>query len=77
MIQNEIAHPKIAEKDEWLTARKTLLEHEEELTKHRDRINAEQRRLAMVKLKKEYTFEDRMVLSNSSICLQNGLNSSG
>jgi len=57
MIQNAIAHPKIAERDEWLTARKTLLEHEKELTRHRDRINAERRRLPMVKLEKEYTFE--------------------
>jgi predicted dithiol-disulfide oxidoreductase (DUF899 family) len=56
MITNEIAHPKIVGRDEWLTARKTLLEHEKELTKHRDRINAERRRLPMVKLTKEYTF---------------------
>jgi predicted dithiol-disulfide oxidoreductase (DUF899 family) len=57
MIQNAIAHPEIVERDKWLTARKTLLEHEKELTKHRDRINAERRRLPMVKLEKEYTFE--------------------
>jgi len=57
MIQNAIAHPKIVEKDEWLTARRTLLEHEKELTRHRDRVNAERRRLPMVKLEKEYTFE--------------------
>ncbi|MBL1178918.1 DUF899 domain-containing protein [Pantanalinema sp. GBBB05] len=57
MIQNTIAHPKIVGKDEWLTARKTLLEHEKELTRQRDRINAERRRLPMVKLDKEYTFE--------------------
>ncbi len=57
MIQNATAHPNIVEKDEWLTVRKTLLDHEKELTKHRDRINAERRRLPMVKLKKEYTFE--------------------
>lgn len=57
MIQNAIAHPPIVDTDQWLTARKTLLEHEKELTKHRDRINAERRRLPMVKLAKEYTFE--------------------
>lgn len=57
MIQNAIAHPNVVGKDEWLTARKTLLEHEKELTKQRDRINAERRRLPMVKLEKEYTFE--------------------
>jgi predicted dithiol-disulfide oxidoreductase (DUF899 family) len=57
MIQNAIAHPNIVGRDEWLTARKTLLEHEKELTKQRDRINAERRRLPMVKLEKKYTFE--------------------
>ncbi|MBW4518741.1 MAG: DUF899 domain-containing protein [Scytolyngbya sp. HA4215-MV1] len=57
MIQNAIAHPNVVGKDEWLTARKTLLEHEKELTKQRDRVNAERRRLPMVKLEKEYTFE--------------------
>lgn len=57
MIQNAIAHPNIVGKDEWLTARKTLLEHEKALTKQRDRINAERRRLPMVKLEKAYTFE--------------------
>ena len=57
MIQNATAHPKIVGKNEWLTARKTLLEYEKELTKQRDRINAERRRLPMVKLEKEYSFE--------------------
>jgi predicted dithiol-disulfide oxidoreductase (DUF899 family) len=35
MIQNIIAHPEVVQRDEWLTARKTLLEHEKELTKQR------------------------------------------
>lgn len=56
MIKSEIAHPKIVGQDEWLTARKTLLEHEKEYTRQRDRINAERRRLPMIKLEKEYTF---------------------
>jgi predicted dithiol-disulfide oxidoreductase (DUF899 family) len=30
MIKNEIVHPKIVGTDEWLIARKTLLEHEKE-----------------------------------------------
>ena len=42
MIQNVIAHPNIVGRDEWLTARKALLEHEKELTKQRDRINADE-----------------------------------
>ncbi|MBW4421585.1 MAG: DUF899 domain-containing protein [Myxacorys californica WJT36-NPBG1] len=57
MIKNEIAHPRIAAQEEWLAARKSLLEHEKEATQHRDRVNAERRRLPMVKLEKEYTFE--------------------
>ncbi|MBW4538597.1 MAG: DUF899 domain-containing protein [Myxacorys chilensis ATA2-1-KO14] len=57
MIKNEIAHPRIAAQEEWLAARKTLLEHEKEATQHRDRVNAERRRLPMVKIEKEYTFE--------------------
>ncbi|MCI0490647.1 MAG: DUF899 domain-containing protein [Blastocatellia bacterium] len=29
-----IVHPKIASRDEWLAARKKLLEHEKYLTRH-------------------------------------------
>ena len=43
--------------DEWLAERKKLLEDEKELTKHYDRINAERRRLPMVKLEKDYVFD--------------------
>ncbi len=57
MTTNEIPHPKIVSRDEWLAARKAHLEHEKELTKHRDQVNAERRRLPMVKLEKEYVFD--------------------
>jgi predicted dithiol-disulfide oxidoreductase (DUF899 family) len=50
-----LAHPQIVSRDEWLTARKTLLAHEKEVTKHYDRVSAERRRLPMVKLDKTYT----------------------
>jgi predicted dithiol-disulfide oxidoreductase (DUF899 family) len=53
MIQSVIAHPNIVEREEWLAARTALLEHEKELTQHRDSVNAERRRLPMVKLDKE------------------------
>ncbi len=57
MPENSAEHPRIASSDEWLAARKELLAREKELTKHRDRINAERRRLPMVKLEKDYVFD--------------------
>src|ERR1041384_7464954 len=52
-----IPHPPIVPQSQWLQARKTLLAHEKELTKHYDRIAAERRRLAMVRIEKDYVFE--------------------
>jgi predicted dithiol-disulfide oxidoreductase (DUF899 family) len=57
MTTSTIAHPKIVSSDEWLAARKKLLEHEKELTRQRDRVNAERRRLPMVKIEKKYLFD--------------------
>lgn len=55
--RTEPAHPPIVSRDQWLTGRKTLLSHEKELTKQYDRVNAERRRLPMVKIEKDYTFD--------------------
>jgi predicted dithiol-disulfide oxidoreductase (DUF899 family) len=57
MTPSEIAHPRIASRDEWLAERKKLLAHEKELTRHYDRVNAERRRLPMVRIEKEYLFD--------------------
>ncbi|MBC8136620.1 MAG: DUF899 domain-containing protein [Fibrella sp.] len=57
MTNTEIAKPKVVPPDEWLTERMKLLTHEKELTKQYDRVNAERRRLPMVKIEKEYIFD--------------------
>ena len=57
MMTAERAVPRTASPEEWLRERLRLLEHEKELTHQRDRVNAERRRLPMVRLEKTYTFE--------------------
>ena len=49
--------PRVATYDEWRTARTELLEREKELTRQRDALNAERRRLPMVRIEKDYVFE--------------------
>ena len=49
--------PRIATRDAWLAARKELLAKEKELTRQRDALNAERRRLPMVEIEKDYTFD--------------------
>jgi predicted dithiol-disulfide oxidoreductase (DUF899 family) len=56
-MANAIPHPSIVSRDQWLVERKNLLEQEKEETKHYDRVNAERRRLPMVKLGKNYVFD--------------------
>jgi predicted dithiol-disulfide oxidoreductase (DUF899 family) len=57
MTRSAIPHPPIVSPDQWLVERKKLLADEKELTKHYDRINAERRRLPMVKIEKDYVFD--------------------
>ncbi len=52
-----MALPKIASPAEWLAARKELLTREKELTRARDALNADRRRLPMVRVDKDYVFE--------------------
>jgi uncharacterized protein (TIGR02246 family) len=51
--------PGIVSRGEWLGARKTLLAKEKEFTRQRDALNAERRRLPMVRVDKDYVFEGR------------------
>ena len=53
----EMQYPKVVSHSEWLAARKELLAKEKELTRLRDRVNADRRRLPMVRIDKSYTFE--------------------
>jgi len=57
MSEQPIALPKVVSREEWTAARKRLLAHEKEATRVRDAVNAERRRLPMVKLEKDYVFE--------------------
>jgi hypothetical protein len=47
----------VVSRDEWLVARKQLLAQEKKASRQRDILNAERRRLPMVKVDKEYIFE--------------------
>ncbi|MGW3276778.1 DUF899 domain-containing protein [Nocardia testacea] len=57
--------PRVVRRDEWLAARKRLLEAEKELTLAQDRLNADRRRLPMVRVDKPYEFEG----SGGKVCL--------
>src|ERR1700726_673144 len=57
MTKSAVPHPPIVSRDQWLAERKKLLADEKELTKHYDRVNAERRRLPMVKLEKDYVLD--------------------
>ncbi len=47
--------PQVVARDKWLAARRALLAEEKELTRRRDALNAERRRLPMVEITKPYT----------------------
>jgi predicted dithiol-disulfide oxidoreductase (DUF899 family) len=52
-----VAHPPIVTREEWLIERKELLELEKDLMRQYDVVNAERRRLPMVKVEKTYEFD--------------------
>lgn len=57
MMNHKIAHPKIVSVEEWRVARESLLAEEKALTRRKDAVNAERRKLPMVKIEKDYVFE--------------------
>ncbi len=57
MNTEERNRPDVVSRAEWLAARKDFLLREKEFTRQRDALNAQRRRLPMVKIEKEYVFE--------------------
>ena len=49
--------PEVVSREEWFEARRELLAKEKDLTRLRERVNADRRRLPMVRIDKAYTFE--------------------
>lgn len=56
MNRNDYPLPRITSREEWLVARKALLEKEKALTRQRDALNAERRQLPMVAVEQDYHF---------------------
>jgi len=57
MATTAVANPKIASREEWLTARKKLLAKEKEYTHMRDALAAERRALPWVRVEQSYSFD--------------------
>jgi predicted dithiol-disulfide oxidoreductase (DUF899 family) len=55
--QENVPHPPIVSQGEWLMQRKALLTDEKALTRATDRVNAQRRRLPMVRIEKTYMFD--------------------
>lgn len=49
--------PEVVSPEKWHAAREELLQQEKEYTRLRDQLNAKRRRLPMVKIEKDYTFQ--------------------
>src|SRR5215469_16586365 len=49
--------PDVVSREQWLEARRRLLAREKEFTRSHDALNADRRRLPMVKVDKEYLFQ--------------------
>jgi predicted dithiol-disulfide oxidoreductase (DUF899 family) len=49
--------PEVVSREQWTEARLRLLAQEKEMTQRHDALNAERRRLPMVRIEKDYTFD--------------------
>jgi predicted dithiol-disulfide oxidoreductase (DUF899 family) len=49
--------PEIVTREQWLAARRELLAREKEMTRQRDALNADRRRLPMTRMDSDYQFE--------------------
>ena len=49
--------PDVTSREQWLDARRRLLAQEKEFTRRRDALNADRRRLPMVRVDQEYVFD--------------------
>ena len=56
-VNSDVDRPRVASNAEWLAARKAHLVREKEFTRQRDALSAELRKLPMVKIEKEYSFD--------------------
>jgi predicted dithiol-disulfide oxidoreductase (DUF899 family) len=56
-IRNQIPEHPIVSSEQWIPLRKELLRKEKELTRLRDRLNAERRELPWVRVERNYVFE--------------------
>jgi predicted dithiol-disulfide oxidoreductase (DUF899 family) len=57
MASDSTALPKVVSEAEWSAALNTLLAKEKELTRSRDALAAERRRIPMVRVEKDYVFD--------------------
>lgn len=55
--ERPLALPEVVSREAWRAARKELLEREKELTRARDALAADRRRLPMVEIEKDYVFQ--------------------
>jgi len=57
MMKKQQSLPRVVSREEWRVARETLLAKEKAATRARDALNAERRRLPMVRIEKDYIFD--------------------